>query len=1759
MGFIMNIKRISVGSEKRKLPFAISAVAAAVLLAAFGSAASAAAGEKLVGGENASAVAYQGNTTPSPLSVNTTDPYDEIIGGHHVKQIKNDGASAEALVAVENAGSSVTIGNVNGVQYVVGGSKSNNSYAALTTDSSAVTINGGTIGTTGGDSAVIGGNLLKATSGQGGPVATSQLTSSLVTITGGTFTMKSGTPSIVGGSMAVDYSTNSKDVSLSVQDKKTSLVISGGDFSDAGDLVGGAVASGSGASASVAESSVKLTSGKFNGSAKQYIFGGSVALDGATASTARSSVEIDGTSGFSTEAPSNSTSQDDLQDVLYFNVFGGGKNAATTELSSVTINNAQFGFEYATSSSNSTVNKVNILSGSRFETSGTYTEGNSSISVADSIIMGDIRGGSWAGSNFSSSAAGDEYHVTAGNSTVIVKNTSMNGYTKGVSTWNGRIFGAGMLQYVQNSSYTIESTSVQASNITGLDKEQGSGDVTHDPGARIFGGGQVYSGGNDQNNTFTVKSSSVTLTGGDSQVYDVIGGSIISGTNKYSTNKVVLGSSAVHVTDAYVSNRIVGGNDVNWFGTGDVTGNTSITVDGTADVNAVIGASTATFFGGYVFGDGVRTATMTGNASITIDGSAKSSLVIGAGYAESASEGGSPSVGDGTQSSKTADGYNSAASSTLSGNTSITVKGDASVDVLVGAGYAWSDSAFLIDGSSEQINIADGKMTGTASVTVEGGTVSELYLGGLGQGYGKAEIEGDADGSMTGGSVSTVVVGGVGEEKAVFNYNYTASEDKATVAANNTAYGTATVSGNSNFTATGGTLGRVILGGAVKNSSGEIVLADDATDDQVMVNGTASLILAGDVDLTKASVEAGAAGKTLLQFGTDEVAWSGSFTNFTNIDELAVAAGSELTLEHLTVDQMAAEGMTLSGAGLITVDTIDHASKTLTLVGGTLAATTIAMTGTGALVVNGGTLQTTTDQIFTASLGADGTVLSAKALKENGVTYTSGTVFFTDSLYNVHYASDAAALLGDHMDVAFTGTLISADSTDESENTLTVDDYEGNDIAENVIFANASLDAAEENKNLTIGKAVAETDAVIDQSVGVKSIALGDKTEVVTVNDNKVLTLIGGGGDVLSGGNNAEIVVGSESKGSGTLRLGVAGVESSGGNINADLTILDGSSVLVADGAAFTFEKKLENNGYLRVDGRVEASLTGTGDVEVGSDNTAGEIVLKGETMGSNTIFLDPAWKESGGDVITDASKLFWDTDKVDGTIIAGQNSWFALGTEDASEFLTIFGNSGLSWGADGVTAAAYVAKPVSLNNAGSLIVDGSLTEMPQTAYAVGTVIFGANSLLVADVSSLASGHALISGANGNASVDSTSKIILSGVASGGKYLIIDDADAQWAPENVASANAMYGDAQVDAETGEISFDLQSADTVYGSLMQGGSLADAAMADSAAAAYAYADKLLTQIDGNLAAAAARFDAAMNPGGALAVFTTAYDRSIELRDAVRADKAQVDEKGLWVQVTGGKTKLKGISTGAQDLHTKTDVYGIIIGGEHDFGGKTAGIAFSAGTGDTKNHAVDAKDDFNYYGFSLYGSMQAGAFEILGDVSATWLKSDLSVGGVADVDTDTTTTVWSAGVQLRRPLDAGYLVVTPFVGADLYHVRADGYDNGYGANVADESATLVEFPIGVELSKAFKTNGMSVEPVFSFALVPTAGDREMDQTVAFAGAMANYNFTFADDFKARSRLGVNLKADAFRFGLSAGYDWGNEERSSANVLLRASYLF
>lgn len=1767
-------------TSRRRLIVRKSAICLATLSAMSVLTTSAVAADKLVGGENAVSSIYTGMTIPTELNVNGGG-YDEIIGGHHVKQIKNDGASATNLVVVENDSSSVTIAGVDSVQYIVGGSKSNNSFAALQTGQTVVSIEAGTIGLNASDSdqAVVGGNLVKATLNQGGNVATASTEATLVNISGGTFV---GTD-IIGGSKANVYGTTTDAVNLNIDDANAKLVISGGDFSGADDMIGGSVADGQGAHATVVNSSVVITGGIYDYLSRQAIYGGSAALNGATASTETSSIKLVGGDEFSLKNGDEITEEG----TVYLTLYGGGLNASTTKQSSLTIEKANLGYINAEGKTKT----VQLYSGSRYQIAGTYIEGDALLSVNESTVRGDIRGTSWVGPDSGNTSG---YQVTAGTSTVIVTDTVMNGYTQGVSTWNGRIFGAGILQYTSNSSFTIASTQVTASGITGVDLEQGSGEITHSPGVRIFGGGQLYNDAKAENNVLKIGQSSVNLTGADSEVLDVIGGSIVSGTNGKDSNTVVLGTSKVHVSDATVARWVLGGNDVNWFGSGRVEGDTTVTVDGAADVGTIIGANTATFWGGYIFGSGVRKASMEGTASITVAGSSTAGLVIGAGYAESSHESGNPSVSDGTTSDRTETSLNSAAESTLKGNTQIRIKDSASVGVLAGAGYSWSDANYYIDEELKQTQKADATMTGTASSVLAGGSVRQWILGGLAEGYGLSNLNGEAIGTITAGQADLVVVGGVGSEVKVFDLEYTSSNKQAVIKDQSaTSIGEAGISGDATLTASGGKLGTVILGGAVSDINGQVSAPSEEDASKVQVGGTATLVIAGDVDLSDTVVLRGSAASTQLQFGTKDSVWSGTFETFSGIDQLTVSAGSELSLEKLTDKHMGDAGVTLGGNGKIILQTLDHASKTVTLSAGTLAVDSLAMSETGKLSLEGGTLETTTSTIFTNGLSDDGSTVSAGDLNDqvkSHVVFEGGVLALTDKAYNLYYAASAAGLLGDATEVVFNGTLVANDQTDTTADSLTVSDYKDaeNKIAENVVFAGAQLDTTQETSgvNLTIGAETTslEKQIVVEQNVGVGSLLLKDEAQKVTINDNKILTLVGNGSNLISGAEqNVSIDVGSTDAGSGTLRLGTTGSSSSGGIINADVNVLEGSQVIVqsgefvanrdfvnagethiADGASLNFAE-LENAGKITVEGSVSidhltSSELGSGLILVGTNKTAGMLYLGGNTLAGNMVFLDPVWKTQGDNAVEEASQLVTTATTLDGSIIVGRNSFAAIGTESADEFLSVFKRSGLSWGPEsGVTAAAYLAGAIDVSE-GALVVDGQLTE-PPVGVDIGTVTFGANSLLVADVSQIADREALITGAVTNrVGVDQTSRLILSGVTAGKDYQIIENSSATWTEENITSANAMFGNAQT-TDTGAVRFELQNAANVYGHLMQGHELADAALVmDSSSAEYEYVDALLTQTDGNLAKAARRFDAAMNPAGALAVFSNAIDRASELREAVRQETLNDADSRLWARVTGGKTSLDGLSSGAQSISTETEAYGLTVGAEQAFTNGILGAAFMVGRGTTDNDDVAGKDDFDYYGFSVYGRMSTAGFDLLGDMSVTKLDSNLVIGDGADVDADTSTLVLSIGGQLRKTIAYDWGDLTPFAGVDVYHIDSDGFSNGHGAKIEDSSATTVEFSLGAEYAKTFvTTEGMTVKPQFSLAVVPTLGDTDLDSKVVFAGGTSKYNFTFADDVKVRTRLGVSAQKGSFQLGVQAGYDWGNEERQSFLGQANLKYLF
>lgn len=910
-------------------------------------------------------------------------------------------------------------------------------------------------------------------------------------------------------------------------------------------------------------------------------------------------------------------------------------------------------------------------------------------------------------------------------------------------------------------------------------------------------------------------------------------------------------------------------------------------------------------------------------------------------------------------------------------------------------------------------------------------------------------------------------------------------------------------------------------------------------------------------------------------------------------DPNVVFDGGSYTFETASVH---AGALTFTGdAGNVDLGTLTITAGVTNVSGGNVYADKIDVSGTGKLAVNGGSLHTYTDQIFVAGVGEDGQTVNPEGVK-SGIELTKGTVAFEDQFYNEFYKNNAITLAKDGISVVFNGQRVGLNG-----GTISIDDVGDQ---EGVIESQVDV-SIDKNQG---------ADASIGNSFGVSGIKVDSGVKSVTIggdDDGATVTLVGGTDEE---GNLKEVIDFADEGGSvkidnkGTLALGQDGAANNEGKLSsavtvgnsgtlavnsgkftvADATVEAGGTVAVAGGEA-TFEELQTNGGTIDVTGG-SASI---GNMNLGAGNTtilgsvtvdkiqvgnqkegsvvnigsagdngrAGKLTIESGSLGGATYFLDPAY----GNGIEQGSSLKFAGNDIDGKLIAGQNSYLVLGSTDDSELLKLFaeGNANnLVWGGEEgqIGAAVYVAAPITVKEGGYIYADAGLTTLGDNWSNDKAVYFASNSALVANVTDAEDGKAMITVENSGAvEISEDSKAILVGdIRQDVTYKLINDdvANKEWG-DNLMAGNGMW-DLKMD-ENGNIKANLQDARQVYGDSMQGADLANAGILGSEAERK-YVNDVLTDTSGNLAAAAARFDAAMNPAGALTAFTTAYDRASDLRRIVREESVKGEGNRLWAQVTGGKTKLDGISSGAQSIKTDTNVYGLAIGGEAQFTNFMLGAAITAGTGKTENDAVDGTDDFEYYGFSLYGKTSVAGFDLLGDVSATWLKSDFTIGGAADVDTDTTTTVYSFGVQGEKKFEMSWADFTPFIGVDVYHVRSDGFDNGHGAKIDDSDATAVEIPIGARLSKSLETTGgFHMEPSFMLAVVPTIADTEIDSKVRFAGAESTYNFTFADDVKIRSNIGLDAVKDNFTFGLRAGYEWGDEERSAMNLQLRAKYAF
>lgn len=371
----------------------------------------------------------------------------------------------------------------------------------------------------------------------------------------------------------------------------------------------------------------------------------------------------------------------------------------------------------------------------------------------------------------------------------------------------------------------------------------------------------------------------------------------------------------------------------------------------------------------------------------------------------------------------------------------------------------------------------------------------------------------------------------------------------------------------------------------------------------------------------KANITLGSAGKT--------VALTGDVTAKDADSIITLAGDSNVVKGTVTAD---AGGIVLGGSDKATYTadkfvtkgagekTSNAKSGTITVSGGTLNIDNLsdinkfALADDSLVVTGKGILQGTSGNLF----DKNGTV-AVKSAVDDKVLFDGGKLAISDASYTLNdsagysKALKAADSNGAKTTIVMTGTL----QDQPVDNKATVDDLAPTGAVHTNVTGTVSTGT------LNVGDGTSSEGATgVNNDLGVKDLDFsttsgsGTVNASVTISNDTGLTLVGDGSSELlkgTGNSNNNVTVGStsDSGSAGTLTLGNAAAESSGGTLNAAVT-LQADSQMNVEAGSFTVGKITATEGTVAVN--AGANLTTTEDFTVGNatDDKTGTIDAAG-------------------------------------------------------------------------------------------------------------------------------------------------------------------------------------------------------------------------------------------------------------------------------------------------------------------------------------------------------------------------------------------------------------------------------------------------------------------------------------------------------------------------------------------------------------------
>ena len=282
--------------------------------------------------------------------------------------------------------------------------------------------------------------------------------------------------------------------------------------------------------------------------------------------------------------------------------------------------------------------------------------------------------------------------------------------------------------------------------------------------------------------------------------------------------------------------------------------------------------------------------------------------------------------------------------------------------------------------------------------------------------------------------------------------------------------------------------------------------------------------------------------------------------------------------------------------------------------------------------------------------------------------------------------------------------------------------------------------------------------------------------------------------------------------------------------------------------------------------------------------------------------------------------------------------------------------------------------------------------------------------------------------------------------------------------------------------------------------------------------------------------------------------------------------------LWANAIYGSNRTRDFSAGSLDAGYNSDFAGGVIGGDWTFdagaGKGRVGLALNVGAGDTKSRGDfnSTKNDFDFWGMSLYGGWSMDNVNVVADLgysaSKNELKQDIpsSLGLGGRIKGDVDSSVITAGVKAEYMVKTDVLDVMPHIGVRYMAVKTDSFttklDMGGDLFHTDSDLQHVwQFPVGVNLSKTIETeSGWKVKPQADLSVVPAAGDTKTKIDVRTPGVNASDSMKrrVMDTTSFDGVFGVEVQKDNVSFGL--GYNiQASEHQTGQGVTASFMYKF